>query len=1012
MAFRPLALLRSSFPLKLLAALLFSVGLVLLLALVVVRRETERQVERVAERMTLRSREAFSELEQLQRLELERLATAFTSSRRTLAAVEAAAESSELDYLIQDVRYELDLKRMPQSLVAFTDQTGRPLLTLHDGELLHGADPAAAGFLARRLFESGLARVHSYREVDGELYAVQAQPLELAGRIIGTVALGVPFEDGVAQRLADVLGVELCFVVNEGCLAGTPLARAELGPLTASVPDPDALIRAADRRWRVFQEELSPDSPGEARRLIAVPMDEVLQPFERIRGALVMAGLLALAIAILLALTLSQELAGPVRELEAATARVAGGNYSTRVAVRSADEIGRLAAAFNTMTEGLELKERYRGVLDKVVSREVADELLSSDVMLGGETRDVTTLFVDISSFTSITEGMEPQRVVRLVNDVMSRLGAVVEMHGGVVDKYLGDGLMALFGAPVRRSDDAARALHAALLMQQAVAALVEDQVARGETPIRVAIGIHTGPVVAGNIGSANRLNYTAVGSSVNLAARLCQGAGPGTILVSEAVRQRTLDAFTFQALGARSFRGFSRPIEVYAVIGASDARGAENPHAGTDTEGVAPSLSKAAAVEHSEPPGAAVRPLLIALLLVGSAAVATPAQEPGLPTLSGLGLQYLSPSGRFQVDLSGRLDLEGYFPQEQPAWLVRATDPFLAGRLRLFTDVFLGDALYGLLEIRSDRGEAPDDAPVEVRVEQAFVRWTLPLLRRLQLQLGKFASPVGGYPARHHSPDDPLIRPPLPYDHHTVIDTRAVPAAAAGFLDWKDDPVRRPAGTPLIWGVPYPWGALLAGQFGRFDARAGITSAAPSGPPAMWKLDGDRLRHPSLVAAAGFAFRPELRVNAYYSQGPYLDEPALPVLPAGTDLDEFDQRMIGAEVIFQRGLTTLRAEAFVNRWDVPNITQDVRDVAYSVEGKIKLTPGLFAAARYGELRFNELSAASRTEDWDHDTRRFQLGGGYRLLRNSELRAEYLINRTSGDDPRDNLFSLQWWWAF
>jgi adenylate cyclase len=246
--------------------------------------------------------------------------------------------------------------------------------------------------------------------------------------------------------------------------------------------------------------------------------------------------------------------------------RVAHGDLTARVPVRTRDELGRLAGAFNTMTEGLELKERYRGVLDKVVSPEVAEELMRSDILLGGETREVTTLFVDISSFTAMTEGMEPQRVVALVNDIMSRLGTIVEAHGGVVDKYLGDGLMALFGAPVARGDDTTRAVRAALDMQLAMTALDATRAARGEPAVRVAIGIHTGPVVAGNIGSPNRLNYTAVGESVNLAARLCQGAGAGVILVTDHVRSRAHGEFAFECVGERAFKGFSRGIEVFAV--------------------------------------------------------------------------------------------------------------------------------------------------------------------------------------------------------------------------------------------------------------------------------------------------------------------------------------------------------------------------------------------------------------------------------------------------------------
>lgn len=983
----PMRALRSSFGLKLLAALLASVGLVLLVALMVVRRETERQVERVAERMTVRSREAFRELEELQQLQLTRLAAAFTESPRTLAALEAELEDSELEYLVQNVQYDLELSKLPHSLVVLTDASGRPVLTLRDGDVLRGDDPASMRATARQLLETGGGLISGYRAVGEDLFAVQLQPLDLGGTPVGTVALGVPVENAVVRRLGDVLGVELCFVIESRCVAGTPVARRELSTfMTGESGRTAPLLSAGRARWRLITEDLSDQQAGNVRRILAVPMDEVLQPFERIQRALVLAGGLALGLAILMGVVLSRGLSGPVRDLVAATVRVAGGNFAVRVPVRSTDEIGQLASAFNSMTEGLELKERYRGVLDKVMSRDVAEELLRSDIMLGGETRDVSTLFADITSFTALTEGMEPARVLKIVNEIMSRLGAVIEAHGAVVDKYTGDGLMALFGAPVHHPDDATRAVSAALRMQAALGELNAERTALGEVPIHIAIGIHSGLAVAGNVGSPTRLNYTVLGESVNLAARLCANAGPGEIHVSEAVYLRVRDGFDCRPLGSRSFKGFSRPVEVYEV--------------------------QPQAARTATPASRAALPLVMGLLLATMLPSAAGAQGGSLPTLADLGLSYLSPSGGFQLDLSGRLDVEGYFPQQAPQWLVRATDPLVAGRLRLITDVFVGDRLYGLFELRTDRGEAPNDAPVEVRVEQLFVRVALPLPGRMQLQVGKFAGPIGGYPARHHTEDDPLIRPPLMYDYHTIIDPAAAPGALAGFQGWKDDPVRRPAGVPVIWGVPYPWGAILAAGAGKLDVRVGVTSAAPSSRPELWGFDTDQFGRGSVVAAASYAVVPELRVNAYYSRGSYLDELRQGTLPPGAELDDFFQEILGAEAVFARGPATVRAEAFSDRWNVPNIGDDVRDLSYSIEGKLKLTPGLFAAARFGEIRFNELAGPTGAERWDHNIRRLQFGAGYRLLRNTEIRAEYLLSRTERNDPRDNLFSVQWWWAF
>jgi hypothetical protein len=449
----------------------------------------------------------------------------------------------------------------------------------------------------------------------------------------------------------------------------------------------------------------------------------------------------------------------------------------------------------------------------------------------------------------------------------------------------------------------------------------------------------------------------------------------------------RAIDAFAFTPLGERTFKGFSRPLPVFAAGEALDRAGARSRS------------------------GVAV--LLVAAAIVASGPTPARAQdEPGLPTLSGLGLGWRSASGTFQLDLSGRLDLEGYFPGERPQWLIPETDPFPAGRLRLFTDVFAGDHVYGMVELRADRGEAPADAGVEVRLEQAFVRVALPLPGRFHVQAGKFALPVGSYPERHHTPDDPLIRPPIMYDHRTIVATAAVPAATAGFLNWKNEPPRRPVGAPIIWNVPYPWGAMLGAGAGRFDARVAWISIAPSSGPDTWGLDTDRFERGTFTAAATLVLTPELRVAGYFARGPFIESAPAGTLPAGSSVDEFDQRLIGGEAVFARGPVAARAELFVNRWDVPNVNGAVDDLSYSIESKVKLTAGLFAAARFGEIRFNDVDAGTASGPWDYDIRRFQLGAGYRLLRNTEIRAEYLLSRSDGDDPSDDLFSLQWWWEF
>ncbi|HEX6308030.1 MAG TPA: adenylate/guanylate cyclase domain-containing protein, partial [Longimicrobiales bacterium] len=761
-----------SFAAKLLTALLTAVGMVLVITLLVVRQQTAAQVRAATERVTAQSRDAFREMEAVQRLQMAHQGRAFTESPRTSAALEAALESGDMDWLAETARYELALGMTAQSLAAFTDGAGVPVITLLDGAPLAG-DAAGIQPLVAQLTAEHARELLAYRVVRGRLYLLQLRPLELDARLIGTVAFGLPVDDDDADRLGAMLGAELCFVADDRCIAGTAAADETLRTMLVDHArhGRGAVVGRPDGR-RLIVADAIPGSAPETWRVMAVPIEGVLRPFADIRRALHLSGLGAFALAVVLSTLLSRGLTRPVRALVAATVRVGRGDYDVRVPVARRDELGVLGGAFNAMTEGLRLKERYRGVLDKVVSPQVAEDLMRGEITLGGETREVTTLFADITAFSDLVDGMEPQKVIALLNECMARLEAVVHAHGGVVDKYIGDEIMVIFGAPVARADHVTHAVEAALDMQDSMQRLNEERACRGEPAITLAIGVHTGPAVAGNMGSPNRLNYTVVGDSVNLAKRLCSSAGAGRVVLTESTWKRVQRAgagnVRAQALGPRSFKGFARPIAVVAVERVERA--------------VSTGVRRRVAA------------LLLAGLLAAGARAPLHAQSGGLPTLEDLGLRYSSASGAVQLGLSGRVDLEGYMPEDEPTWLIPATNAFVAGRARLFADLFIGERVYGLAELRADRGHAPDAAPVDARVEQAFLR-VRPFARpAVMLQAGKFASPFGAYAARHHTDQDPLIRPPLPYDQRTLAAPRVLPGGLDGFLGWKDSARERRA--------------------------------------------------------------------------------------------------------------------------------------------------------------------------------------------------------------------------
>jgi class 3 adenylate cyclase len=562
-------MIRMSFATRLTLVL---IGLVVAVAgpmLVLVDRQTEQQVKVVTRRAAHISRKAFREVEQLHRAQLARLARAFTGSRRTLAALEAALESGERNWLIETARYELDLAQLESGFAAFSDARGTIVAALVAGVDTYG-DPADVTVIARTALIRESSDLTAYRVINEQLFALTAERVELAGRAVGTVIFGVPLDGSIADHLGEVAGVEVCFAADGHCIAGTSNTDAALARLMASGSsrDRDVLTTVAGARWTLTSENVTPVGVEPVvRRVIAVPLDQAIAPFERIRAALMWIGLTAFPLAASVGILLSNRLSRPVRELVRATELVASGDLSTSVVVHSSDELGTLAASFNTMVEGLALKERYHDVLSKVVSREVANDLLAGQLQLGGETRNVTVVFADIVGFTSLAEGAPPRAVIATLNEFMTEWSRVIDEQGGVVDKYTGDGIMAIFGAPISHDDDALRALRAALRIQGTARRINEQRIERGEPTVALAFGIATGAAVAGNIGSPDRLNYTVVGESVNLASRLCSAAGPDEILIAESTMRAVRGRVAVTHRGTRHLKGLSQPVPVYGVV-------------------------------------------------------------------------------------------------------------------------------------------------------------------------------------------------------------------------------------------------------------------------------------------------------------------------------------------------------------------------------------------------------------------------------------------------------------
>lgn len=278
--------------------------------------------------------------------------------------------------------------------------------------------------------------------------------------------------------------------------------------------------------------------------------------------------ILLLAVIIITGLILtwlqSKFISAPLKAMQAATEQVQRGDYDAHVSVTSGDEIGALAVDINAMAKGLKEREAMRDMFGKLVDPSVRDYLLHNRSAITGETREVTILFCDLAGFTSYSEQESPEAVVAFLNGYFSVAQKVVTTNGGIINKFIGDAFMALFNAPVPLESHAASAVQAARDFRSHFERLRSGY---GQGAPRFRIGIHTGEVIAGRIGSEDRQEYTVIGDAVNTASRIeALGKKVGeNMLVSDATVAQLTEA-GLRRVGSVRLRGKSTPTGIYAI--------------------------------------------------------------------------------------------------------------------------------------------------------------------------------------------------------------------------------------------------------------------------------------------------------------------------------------------------------------------------------------------------------------------------------------------------------------
>ena len=331
--------------------------------------------------------------------------------------------------------------------------------------------------------------------------------------------------------------------------------------------------RYTDASGKVFLGSFRKIGVGGCGVIATVEEAKALQAVYDLQRRNIYLTVIILAMVIMVVFFFGKSLTTPIVRLVGATKKIKAGQYHVDIEPVSRDEIGELTASFIEMGRGLEEREKMKDAFGKFVNQEIAEQVLKGELQLGGERKVAAVFFSDIRRFTAISEKMEPEEVVEFLNEYMTRMVGCVNETFGVVDKFIGDAIMAIWGTPVSRGNDTENAVNAALLMRKELLEFNRDRGGDKRPIIQIGCGINTGPVLAGQIGSNDRMEYTVIGDTVNLASRIEALNKPfGTdILISEDSYELVKDLYRMEPMQKIKVKGKEGSQQIYAVLGHID---------------------------------------------------------------------------------------------------------------------------------------------------------------------------------------------------------------------------------------------------------------------------------------------------------------------------------------------------------------------------------------------------------------------------------------------------------
>jgi class 3 adenylate cyclase len=434
--------------------------------------------------------------------------------------------------------------------------------------------------------------------IDGRLFRIVVAPV-LAPVPIAWLAAGFAVDDRAAIEMRQLTGLHVSFVHETH--DGTHVSASTLHGRAR-----DALMHAASAGTLGALDDgihVTRVTPVATNVYVVLqrPLAEALQPYDRLLLTLVIVAGAGVLAALAGAVFVAQRVTRPVLSLAEGARRLAQGDFTAPVEITQRDEFGELARTFNGAMRGLAERDEVRQELDRVgrlkrfFSPQLAEALVArGDDVLASHRREITVLFCDIRGFTAFSETADPEEVMGLLRDYHGQAGRLIFAREGTIERFTGDGFMVFFNDPIPCPDPAARAVRLAVELRDTLEVTLETWRRRGHA-LGLGIGIALGYATLGRVGSEGRLDYAAIGTVTNLAARLCQEARDRQILVSQRVFSEVEPLVDSERLGTVALRGFGKPVDVFNVTGLRGAStgGAEGradaPEGRADAPGMAP---------------------------------------------------------------------------------------------------------------------------------------------------------------------------------------------------------------------------------------------------------------------------------------------------------------------------------------------------------------------------------------------------------------------------------------